>query len=54
MWLRVCTRCKQQTPGAQKACAACGFVPTSDLLWKVPLIVVLFLVAFALAIALNR
>ena len=54
MWLRVCPRCKQQTPGDQKGCAACGYVPSSDLWWKVPLIVALFVLAFALAFALQR
>ena len=54
MWLRVCPRCKQQTPGDQKACAACGYVPSSDLWWKVPLIVLLFLIAFGLAVAIRR
>ncbi len=54
MWLRICPHCKQQTPGDQKVCVNCGHAPSSDLFWKVPLIVLLFVVAFAIAIAINR
>lgn len=50
---RVCTTCKSLTPASETACAHCGVPFRSDLRWKVPLIVVLFLVAFAISVAIE-
>ncbi len=51
---RVCSRCKKNTPSAEKTCMHCGVGATSDLGWKIPLIVVLFLLAFAVAVAVRH
>jgi hypothetical protein len=40
------------TPTAERACWNCGAVFKSDMRWKVPLIVALFLLSFALSVAL--
>lgn len=50
---RVCAHCQKQTPTAEKACMHCRGAAGSELAWKVPLIVILFVVAFAVAIALQ-
>jgi len=50
---RVCARCQKQTPTAEKACMHCGGAAGSELAWKVPLIIVLFVVAIAIAVALQ-
>jgi hypothetical protein len=36
-------------PTSERACWNCGAVFTSDMWWKVPLIVFLFLLAFAIS-----
>jgi RNA polymerase subunit RPABC4/transcription elongation factor Spt4 len=54
MWLRVCSHCGQQTPGDQKVCASCGRAQSNDMWWKVPLIILLFLIAFGLAFSIKR
>ena len=36
-------------PGAERACPRCGTVLRSDLIWKLPLIVLMFLAAFAIS-----
>lgn len=40
------------TPTAERACMSCGSVFKSDMRWKVPLIVALFLLSFVLGAAL--
>ena len=50
---RVCPRCGELSPSAGGGCDHCGAAFTSDLRWKVPLIVLLFLIAFAVTIAVE-
>jgi hypothetical protein len=38
------------TPTAEPACLSCGSVFKSDMRWKVPLIVALFLLSFVLSV----
>jgi hypothetical protein len=40
------------TPTAERACWNCGAAFKSDMRWKVPLIVVLFLLSFVLSVVL--
>jgi RNA polymerase subunit RPABC4/transcription elongation factor Spt4 len=51
---RVCAWCQRNTPTGEKPCMHCGVVAQSDLGWKVPVIVVMFLLAFAIAVAVHR
>jgi len=51
---RVCAACARQTPVHEPACMHCGASAPNDLVWKVPVIVLMFVVAFALAVALHR
>ena len=46
---RICARCSRQTPLDEPVCCHCGIALRSDLSWKVPLIVFLFLAATAVA-----
>ncbi|MBV8855409.1 MAG: hypothetical protein JOZ02_00475 [Acidobacteria bacterium] len=39
------------TPTAERACWNCGAVFKSDMRWKIPLIVALFLLSFVLSVA---
>jgi hypothetical protein len=41
------------TPTAEAVCCHCGARARSDLAWKIPLIVALFILAFLLGIWLN-
>jgi hypothetical protein len=50
---RKCGACARMTPTLEPACCRCGRVARSDLWWKVPLIVVLFVVVIALSILLQ-
>lgn len=49
---RVCARCGAMAPAADSGCWKCGAAFTSDLRWKVPVIIALFVAAFLLAIVL--
>ena len=49
---RPCPKCGRVTPTAERACWNCGAVFKSDMRWKVPLIVALFLLSFVLSVAL--
>jgi predicted nucleic acid-binding Zn ribbon protein len=49
---RPCQKCGRVTPTAEPACMGCGEVFKSDMRWKVPLIVALFLLSFVLSVAL--
>jgi hypothetical protein len=40
------------TPTAERACLSCGSVFKSDMRWKVPLIIAIFLLSFLLSVAL--
>ncbi|MDT7779136.1 MAG: Double zinc ribbon [Acidobacteriota bacterium] len=48
---RPCQRCGRVTPTSERICWNCGEVFKSDMRWKVPLIVALFLLSFILSIA---
>ena len=48
---RPCPNCGRVTPTAERNCWNCGAAFKSDMRWKVPLIVALFLLSFVLSIA---
>jgi hypothetical protein len=48
---RICTRCQRPTPTTERVCMHCGAAKPNDLSWKVPLIILLFVLAFALSVA---
>lgn len=50
---RACRRCGGMTPISERACVRCGRRQRSDLPWKIALIVVLFLVALAVSVAVR-
>jgi len=50
---RICGHCQKQTPTNEPKCMHCQFTPGSELSWKVPVIVLMFIVAFVLAVALQ-
>ncbi len=50
---RPCPKCGHLTPSRQRECVHCHTVAKSDLRWKIPLIVAIFVVAFVLAILLQ-
>ena len=49
---RPCARCKRMVPSSERVCWNCGAGFTSDMWWKIPLIVFLFLLAFLVSIVL--
>lgn len=50
---RPCPTCGRMGPTSEPTCWNCGVAARSDLRWKVPLIVLMFLVALVLSILLN-
>ncbi len=48
---RPCLKCGRVTPSAEPACMSCGAIYKSDMRWKIPLIVALFLFSFVLSVA---
>jgi len=50
---RVCGRCHRMTPSNEPACSHCGAPHRSELRWKVPLIVFLFVLAFLVSLLLS-
>jgi hypothetical protein len=50
---RPCPKCGRLTPSNDPACWNCGATVTSEMRWKIPLIIGLFVLAFAVAIALR-
>ena len=50
---RICANCKKQTPTGEPKCMHCGVGAGSDMSWKIPLIIAMFVLAFILAIALQ-
>lgn len=48
---RPCGKCGSMAPSCDRGCWNCGAGFKSDLWWKVPLIVLLFLLAFAISVA---
>jgi hypothetical protein len=49
---RPCAKCRRMVPSSDRSCWNCGAVFKSDLRWKIPLIVFLFLLAFVISILL--
>lgn len=49
---RPCGKCGQMAPSSERACWNCGAGFKSDLRWKIPLIIFLFLLAFVISILL--
>ena len=43
---RPCVKCRRMVPSSERSCWNCGAVFKSDMRWKIPLIVFLFLLAF--------
>ena len=50
---RPCQSCGKMIPLQEKRCSHCGVSQSSELGWKIPLIVAMFVVAFILAILLR-
>ena len=50
---RICAHCKKQTPTNEPKCMHCQVAAGSELGWKVPVIVLMFIVAFIIAIAVQ-
>jgi hypothetical protein len=48
---RICSKCGRITPSAEPACMSCGKHYTSDLAWKIPVIIVMFIVVVIISIA---
>ncbi|HLX00429.1 MAG TPA: hypothetical protein VKR82_17455 [Candidatus Acidoferrales bacterium] len=48
---RICSKCGRFTPSAEPACMSCGKRYTSDLAWKIPVIIVMFIVVLIISIA---
>jgi hypothetical protein len=48
---RICSKCGRITPSAEPACMSCGKHYTSDLTWKIPVIIVMFIVVVIISIA---
>jgi predicted amidophosphoribosyltransferase len=53
---RVCAKCRRLTPKSEPACAHCGTAAASDLRWKLPVIVAMFVAAAILGfvLAINQ
>ena len=49
---RPCGKCRQMVPSSERVCRNCGTGFGSDLRWKIPLIVFLFLLAFVISVLL--
>ncbi|MBK7829951.1 hypothetical protein [Nannocystis sp.] len=50
---RSCTNCGKFTPSAEANCCHCRQAFTSELAWKVPVIIVLFIAAIVLSVAVR-
>lgn len=46
---RPCQKCRRMMPSNEPACRHCGATYKSDMRWKVPLIIFLFLLAFVVS-----
>jgi predicted amidophosphoribosyltransferase len=42
---RICPTCKMMTPKSERACWHCGAVFTSELSWKIPVVIVVIIVS---------
>jgi hypothetical protein len=49
---RPCPKCARVTPSVEPVCWNCGTAFKSDMRWKVPLIIALFLLSFVLTVLL--
>jgi hypothetical protein len=49
---RPCGKCRRMVPSSERTCWNCGADFRSDLRWKIPLIVFLFLLAFFISVLL--
>lgn len=47
---RPCPKCGRLTPSTEQTCWNCGATFTSEMRWKIPLIIGLFVLAFALSV----
>lgn len=47
---RVCASCQKMTPTVERACVHCKAVASSELAWKVPVIIAMFVGVFLLSI----
>ena len=50
---RVCHACSELTPKDEVNCCHCGEAPRNELAWKIPAIIVMFVVAIGLSILLR-
>jgi predicted amidophosphoribosyltransferase len=50
---RICKACKAQTPSSEPRCHACGHQNVSELRWKVPVIVAMFIAAFIISVLIQ-
>ena len=49
---RPCGKCRRMVPSSERACWNCGAAFSSDLRWKIPLIIFLFVLAFVVSVLL--
>ncbi|MGB3541777.1 hypothetical protein [Rubrivirga sp.] len=50
---RVCPSCKGLTPSSRTSCAHCGRRFRNEMAWKIPLIVLLFVLAIAASVLIE-
>lgn len=50
---RVCPACGKMTPVKEKRCSHCHAAVSSDMSWKIPLIIGIFLAAFILSVVVH-
>lgn len=50
----ICKNCKKMTPANEPSCSHCGRVNSSELTWKIPLIIGIFIAATILSIAIRQ
>ncbi len=50
---RLCKHCGKMSPANEATCCHCGRAFRSDLRWKIPLIIALFIAAFILSVLIQ-
>jgi predicted amidophosphoribosyltransferase len=50
---RPCKRCGKMTPSAESTCCHCHAAMGSELSWKIPVIILLFVAAFVVSILIH-
>jgi len=50
---RVCTKCGKITLSQDSKCVHCGMVKPNELAWKIPLIIILFIIAFVITVLIQ-